>query len=306
LKVLIIGLGSIARKHIGVLKLLVPDCELYALRSNSSRPNLDEVISCFSLYEVPVDINFIIISNPTALHLETIKKVIHFGVPIFIEKPPIDSLDQVEELLSLINSSGVQTYTAFNLRFNPIIKWLKENIRDYRVIEVNAYCGSYLPSWRPNQDYKTVYSAREELGGGVHLDLTHEIDYLIYIFGRPNKFKSIRRKISDLEINSIDSAKYWMEYTFFTTNLVLNYFRRDSKRVIEIVTDTITLECDLLKNQITELVSNEIIYKPDPISSDHTYLMQMIYFLECLKLGLKPMNDLAESIKTMEVCLKQD
>lgn len=303
MKVLLIGLGSIARKHIAALKTLEPDTEIYALRSNQSSPKVEGVISCYSLSEVPSDLRFIIISNPTSLHLKTIKEVVHFGVPLFIEKPPIDNLNDANEILQLLDKLNVPTYTAFNLRFHPVVQWLKENLSSYKVIEVNSYCGSYLPDWRPTQDYRKVYSAREELGGGVHLDLTHEIDYLLWIFGSPKSTQSMRRRVSDLEINSIDCAKYWLEYEYFTVSLNLNYYRRDSKRVIEIVTNQTTLEFDLISNKVTDLPTGKVVFESKSFTSIDTYKKQMNYFIDCIKSKTQPMNSLSESIRTMEVCL---
>lgn len=304
MKILIIGLGSIALKHIVAIKTLEPDAEIYALRSNQSGSEVEGVISCYTLSEVPPEIRFIIISNPTSLHLQTIKDIAHYGLPLFIEKPPIDNLEDANEILELVDKLNLPTYIAFNLRFHPIVQWLKNNIDTYRVIEVNAYCGSYLPDWRPNQDYREVYSAHEEFGGGVHLDLTHEIDYLLWIFGSPKSTKSIRRRLSDLEINSIDCAKYWMEYECFTVSLSLNYFRRDSKRIIEIVTNQTTLECDILSNKVTDLRTSEVIFESKSFSSIDTYKKQMNYFIDCITSKTQPMNSLLESIRTMEVCLK--
>jgi predicted dehydrogenase len=304
LKVLIIGLGSIAHKHIDALKSVEPDCDIYALRSTQSSSIIEGVINCYSLKEVPSDLGFIIISNPTSLHLKTIKEVVPFGVPLFIEKPPIDNLEDAKEVFQLVDELDLPTYTAFNLRFHPVVQWLKDNIDSHRVIEINTYCGSYLPDWRPNQDYRKVYSAREELGGGVHLDLTHEIDYMIWILGYPLSAKSIKRKLSDLEINSVDSAKYWMEYESFTTSLTLNYFRRDSKRVIEVVTSETTLECDLLSNDVTDLRTGKVVFESKAFMSSDTYEKQMNYFINCIQSENQPMNSLSESIRTMEVCLK--
>ena len=304
MKVLIIGLGSIAHKHIAALRSLEPDSEIYALRSNHSSSKVERVISCFSLNEVPLDIRFIIVSNPTSMHLQTIKDISHFGVPLFIEKPPIDSLNQANELTKLVRRLEISTYTAFNLRFHPALQWLKKNIENYRVIEVNTYCGSFLPDWRPDKDYRKVYSAQKELGGGVHLDLTHEIDYLLWIFGSPVDSKATKRKISDLAIDSVDSAKYWLEYEFFTVNLILNYYRKDSKRLIEIVTDQTSLECDLLANRITDLLSGEILFESGNFTSFDTYKKQMKYFLDCIERKIQPMNSILESLRTMEVCFR--
>ena len=303
MKVLIIGLGSIAIKHITALRNLYPDCEIHALRYSKSSPVIEGIRSCYTLNEVPLDIKFILISNPTSLHLKTIKEVSHFGVPLFIEKPPVDSLYQMSELVKLIETLDVPTYTAFNLRFHPVVQWLKNNIDYYNVLEVNTYCGSYLPDWRPDKDYRKIYSSQKDLGGGVHLDLTHEIDFLLWIFGDPMSTMSSRRKISNLEIDSVDSAKYWLEYENFTISLTLNYFRRDSKRHIEIVTNQTTLECDLISNKITDLRKGQVVFESRVCSSLDTYTDQMKYFIDCVKTKTQPMNNLLESMRTMEVCL---
>jgi predicted dehydrogenase len=303
LKVLIIGLGSIAKKHIAALRSLNRDCEIYALRSSKSSQVIEGVRSCYTLEEVPLGLSFILISNPTSLHLKTIKEVSHFGVPLFIEKPPIDSVYQIRELAELIKTLDMPTYTAFNLRFHPVVQWLKDNIESHNVIEVNAYCGSYLPDWRPNKDYRKIYSAQKNLGGGVHLDLTHEIDFLLWIFGDPMSTMSTRRKISNLEIDSVDSAKYWLEYENFTISLTLNYFRRDSKRNVEIVTNQTTLECDLILNKITDLGKGQVIFESREFSSLDTYIEQMKYFIDCVETRTESMNTLLESMRTMEVCL---
>ena len=303
MKILIIGLGSIAQKHITALRKLYPNCEIHAMRSSKSSPLIEGINSCYSLNQLPIDLKFVIISNPTSLHLKTIQAVSHLGVPLFIEKPPVDSLIQVNELQKLINSLEIPTYTAFNLRFHPVVQWLKENIGSHKIIEVNCYCGSYLPDWRPDKDYRKIYSAQKKHGGGVHLDLTHEIDYLLWVFGNPISTTARRRKISNLQIDSVDSAKYWMEYQNYTINLNLNYFRRDAKRCIEIVTNQTTLECDLISNNITDLQKGQVIFESKEFSIFDTYIYQMEYFINCIETNSIPMNNLRESIRTMEVCL---
>jgi predicted dehydrogenase len=196
MKVLIIGLGSIAKKHINALKIIDIHTGIYALRSDKEAKVCQGVTNIFSWEDIPKDINFVIISNPTSEHYKSIKQSIQLCVPLFIEKPPVMKLNDADELIKLIKGNNIRTYVAFNLRFHPVIQWLKNNLPLNKVIEVQSYCGSYLPDWRPEKDYRQVYSSQKKLGGGVHLDLLHELDYIRWIFGEPDRTISFKRLIT--------------------------------------------------------------------------------------------------------------
>lgn len=301
MKVLIIGLGSIAYKHINALLRLHPDTELIGLRSGNSSNEHNQLKSIYSVDDIPSDIDFIIISNPTSEHYNAIKRVIFLNKPLFIEKPPLLDIKQADEISSLIENSGIKTYTAFNFRFHPAIVWLKNNIDNYRVLEVQAYCGSYLPDWRPNVDYKQVYSAKKELGGGVNLDLIHELDYLIWLFGRPQHSTVFSNRVSDLEINSFDFAHYFLKYKNMVASITLNYFRKDPKRQVEIVTDTGTLSINLLLSEIRD-DTGKILFKDNSPISD-TYTSQMSYFIDNLKNEEPFMNSVSEASITLNYAL---
>lgn len=302
MKVLIVGLGSIARKHIQALKVCAPEAEIYALRSSEVVNSYGKVINVFKWEEVPREIDFIIISNPTSEHYDAIKRAIVFGVPIFIEKPPFSKLEGAETIINEINQKGIRTYTAFNLRFHPVIKWLKQNLQNYKVYEVEAYCGSYLPDWRPNTDYSRSYSAQESLGGGVHLDLIHEMDYILWLFGMPAHNQSSIRKVSNLNINSVDVAHYILEYPNMNASIRLNYLRKDPKRTIEIVSTKTTIIADLLKGTVRDCSNDDIIFQSEFNVLD-TYQEQMQYFIENLSIKEPYMNDIMESYETLSLSL---
>ena len=188
MKVLIIGLGSIALKHIKALQELYPSVVIYALRRKGEpSKEIKGVIEVFDISEIKVDtLSFILISNPTAVHYETIKEVMVYKKPLFIEKPLFETLsNEANDLVMEIERQGIPTYVACNLRFLESIAKIRELLVGKRVNEVNVYCGSYLPDWRPNIDFRKVYSANKEMGGGVHIDLIHELDYVYWLFGAP-------------------------------------------------------------------------------------------------------------------------
>jgi predicted dehydrogenase len=301
MKVLIVGLGSIGQKHIKALRQIHPDVEIFALRSSKLGAAVNGVCSIYAWEEAPKDLKFVIISNPTSEHKNTICHAVNLGIPIFLEKPPFMSLDGINEILLLVDQNGIPTYTAFNLRFYPVIQWLKDNLPVEKVLEVQAYCGSYLPDWRKEQDYRKNYSSIKGMGGGVHLDLIHELDYLVWIFGMPASIDSFLSKISELEISSIDSAHYWLAYNHMNVSIILNYFRRDPKRSLEIVMIDDTWNVNLLIGVISNSKGG-IVFSTDYKIVD-SYVDQLKYFLECIDQKKALMNNLNESVQTLKLCL---
>ena len=301
MNVVLIGLGSIGRKHIQALRTIAPSSKVSALRSSTSSGSDEGIDNIYSWEDVPADTDFFVVSNPTNMHLDTLQKLAAFGKPVFIEKPALMSLDGADDLIDVYKAKNILTYTACNLRFHPVIGWAKKNLKDLNIYEVSAYSGSYLPDWRKNIDYRQNYSAITAQGGGVHLDLIHEIDYLIYLFGVPEKSQHQLRKISSLEIDSIDSAMYWLSYPKFTAIVTLNYFRRQPKRVVEIVTDTDVLTLDIMNSKV-ENSAGELLFS-DSGGVLKTYEYQMQYFIDAIKEGYTPMNTLEEAINTLRISL---
>ena len=304
MKVLIIGLGSIAQKHIEAIKKINQSAIIYALRSSNDAKSSKDIIDLYNIVDLPNDIDFILISNPTSLHAETILNVIDLQKPLFIEKPVFDSIINKEEIVQLIGQKNIKTYVGCNLRFHPAINFIKNyvNSRNSKINEVSIYCGSYLPNWRPLQEYTKSYSSNKQLGGGVHLDLIHELDYAIWIFGKPINYNSIKRKVSNLLIDSIDYTNYNLTYSDFNVSITLNYYRSKPKRQVEIVLENEILICDLLTSTIVN-GENNIIFNDDDFSFSKTYLNQMDYFINNLKNDNIYMNNIQESFEILKIAL---
>ncbi|MDE6340672.1 MAG: Gfo/Idh/MocA family oxidoreductase, partial [Muribaculaceae bacterium] len=220
MNILIVGLGSIAKKHIAAIRGLVPEASIFALRSSRYAEEIDGIVNLYSLENIGIGFDFAIISNPTSMHAETINELVGLKIPLFIEKPVFGELDH-EDIIEKVNSAGVLNYVACNMRFLESVRFLHDYIKTHpekRVNEVNVYCGSYLPDWRPGIDYRKCYSAIPELGGGVNIDLIHEIDYIYWIFGRPEESIRICRNVSSLGIRADDYANYVLMYPEFAAS----------------------------------------------------------------------------------------
>jgi predicted dehydrogenase len=300
MKVLIVGLGSIAQKHIKALKKILPNVEIYALRSSINANCYDDIKNVFDLTELDsLNVDFAIVSNPTAFHKETILKLIPYKIPLFIEKPVFSDLE-IEPLLNEVKINKLITYVACNLRFLDSIRFVKDYIVNKRVNEVNIYCGSYLPDWRPGVDFRKVYSANKDMGGGVHLDLIHEIDYMFWLFGAPLNVVSTITNTSTLEITAFDYANYLFGYPDFHVSTILNYYRKDTKRCLEILLDEGTLAVNLLTNRVT-FKGTEIFSSNKTIAN--TYEDQLRFFIEeVLEKGVG-FNTIYEAVEILKLCI---
>lgn len=261
LKACFIGIGSIARRHIRNLRCICKDNGI-GLTIDAFRRSPDQVEGVDQVYtresDIPLDYDAIFITNPTDQHLEALKTFHEHGKHFFIEKPVV-SKAQIDKAKQYRLKPDSVYYVAAPLRYNAVIQWVKDNVDPNDVISVRSISSSYLPDWRPDQDYRQTYSAHKDMGGGVSIDLIHEWDYLTYLFGWPKRVSSMMGKKSSLEIDSEDYAIYIAEFANMIAELHLDYFGRKTIREIELFTKTDTILGDIANNKVTRLRENQVI-----------------------------------------------
>ena len=267
-KIAICGLGSIAKRHLKNVSTYLASqgdtCMVDLYRSSLGSPLPEELKSLVSeafLYadDIPADklYDVVFVTNPTSMHYETVMRFAPHTKSFFIEKPIFDSIDINKQIFKVIESKP--TYVACPLRYNAVLQYMKENINSEDVICARAMSSSYLPDWRPGQDYRKTYSAHKDLGGGVSIDLIHEWDYLTWLFGMPTECHSMINKVSNLEIDSDDLAIYIGKNGKTTFELHLDYFGRQTQRTLDLFMVDDTIHCDLIAGKVNYLKSGKTI-----------------------------------------------
>jgi len=305
LTLLFFGLGSIGKKHAKIIEDNF-NFNLYAYRTRKGQEKNDFKIKEFDSLEdafsTEPDVAFI--TNPTNLHIKTALECVKRDIDLFIEKPISHSLENVDELKNEIQKRKIFTYVAYNLRFHPVIQDLKKYIsKEEKPIYFTVKCSSYLPDWRPKQDYSKSYSAKKELGGGVILDLSHEFDYIRWLFGEIKQIDGYCEKISNLKIYSEDLLEAQITCDpDVKGNLHLDYFSYKNERKIQIYYDDKYIEGDLIKNTIKIIYKNrkeKITNYPGNIND--TYKKQLEYFFaQYNDKNYNIMNNFLEAIKTFK------
>jgi predicted dehydrogenase len=219
MKFLIAGLGSIGRRHFRNL-IALGQKDIVLLRSHRATLPDDELNG----YPVETDLQealkkhkpqAVIVSNPTAIHLDVAIPAAEAGCAILLEKPISDSAKRLDVLQAAVNASGSKVLVAFQFRFHPGLMRAKQLISDGqigRVISAHVHFGEYLPAWHPWEDYRQSYAARADLGGGVVLTQCHSLDYLPWLVGKVDSAWGFTAKLSDLEVDVEDTAKIGLRF----------------------------------------------------------------------------------------------
>jgi predicted dehydrogenase len=318
MNVLVIGYGSIGKRHVdNLLKMKEIDqvtvCSSH-LDSFQNRPEKERLKLVRSLDELsPMtskerQFNFAIIANETYKHIETANVLANYGIHLFIEKAISDSVTKAISLKKIAEKSNIKILIAYNFRYLGVIQYIKNQINSGNIGKLyfaEIEVGQYLPSWRPLSDYRESYSARKEQGGGAALDLSHEIDYMRYLFGDPVSWKIMKSKVSDLDINSEDIFKGIYRFSNgFLCSVHTDYLRHNKKRGINIVGSKGTLESDFIKKYIKmQKNSGEISLIEDEhlFDIDESYKSELNHFIECIEKDKTPQITLDDGIEVLKL-----
>jgi len=263
MRALVIGYGSIGKRHVKILNEMSHAVKVVTRTLPTSADSYDSIKTALDEFNP----NYIVIAVETHRHYPVVCELakLNFKGKVLIEKPLFVSNQEFP------HNSFQKIGIAYNLRFHPIIKLFKEilkvNIKE-KVISANFYVGSFLPQWRASRDYSKTYSASKHKGGGVLRDLSHELDLVIYLFGYVNFLTALGGKFGNLEIDSDDSFTLLMETKKCPCVVVsMGYNDRLPLRRIIVTTDSRTIILDLNNYTIN---SNGKLYEV-PENYDSSY-----------------------------------
>jgi predicted dehydrogenase len=303
IQLLFVGYGSIAKQHINSIiticeeRGLVPSFDLVRVKRNSiiDSNHLRYLGKIFSKYPKK-KYDSVFITNPTNMHYDSLVKTIELSNYFFIEKPIFDFNSY--DLSFMNNYNNKIIYVACPLRHTTMYKKIKEFSTNNLILSAQVICSSYLPEWREDQDYKNSYSSDSLRGGGVDLDLIHEWDYVVDLFGVPLETKQFKQKVSKLTINSVDIAIYIARYKDKLVEIHLDYFGRKNIRNIRLFTNESTFLFDFLNGEIT----NETIGKTEYILDNKEQVNELIYFLDLMNnTKLSNINTIENSLLVLNV-----
>ncbi|MGE3539057.1 MAG: Gfo/Idh/MocA family protein [Candidatus Tectimicrobiota bacterium] len=310
-RILIAGLGSIGRRHLDNLRQLgIHDIVLYRTRPEALPEAAAVPVYTDLMQALATRPDMVIVSNPTAYHLQIALPAARAGCPLFIEKPLSHTWEGVEELLAVIQEQSLLSMVGFDLRFDPGLCRIKdlletESIGTVRAIQ--AQVGQYLPDWRPAQDYRHSMSARLNQGGGVILDLTHELDYVSWLLGPVAQLSCFAGHVSDLDIETEDTAAILLQFTSGAIGTVhLDYLQRTPSRTCRIIGEEGTILWDYFAQSVQwyEVRKNlwqEFTYPA--FQRNDRFVAEMRHVLGCLHGQEQPKVDVMTGSQVLKLAL---
>jgi predicted dehydrogenase len=314
MKILIVGFGSIGRRHFrNLLHLGVHD--FVFLRSGRSTLPDDEIA------DFPVETNIksalahqpdaVVISTPTALHLDVAIPAAENGCHLFIEKPISHTMDRVDLLEKIVDQNHIRVLVGFHYRFHPGLQKVKDLITDQivgRSLSVRVHWGEYLPNWHPWEDYRTGYSARSDLGGGVILTLCHPLDYLRWMLGEVEAVWAFSDQLSDLALKVEDTAEIGLRFQNRVVGSVhLDYSQRPSSHRLEIIGTHGTIQWENTKNSIRyfSVEADSWIEEATakPIERNDIFLEEMRHFLAVIQGKEQSICSLQDGTSALQLAL---
>jgi predicted dehydrogenase len=251
MRILIVGLGSVGRRHLRNL-LALGQTDLVLLRSGKSTLPEEDLQGYPVVRDVEAALctrpQAAVIATPTSLHLQPAIPLARAGVHLLLEKPVSHSLEGVQGLRDAAAQGGAQVMVAYMYRQHPGLQavrgWLAEGTIG-RPLVAQAHYGDYLPGWHPWEDYRTSYSARSDLGGGVVLTLCHPLDYLLWLLGDVDQVSAMTASTAGFGIDVEDSAQAAVRFASGALGDVhLNYVQRPASHHLTILGTEGTLTWD--------------------------------------------------------------
>lgn len=301
MKILIVGLGSIGKRHAACLQQM-GGIEIAVLRT--AKGTLKDKSEFTEFYSIDAALAYepdgVIIANPTSLHVLSALPFLQQGIKILVEKPIADTAADAEQLEAYSDILRV----AYCVRFLPLTNVIKAIAGKERIFKLSFKRSYYLPKWHPYADYRTEYTAKKELGGGVIRTLSHEIDLMLYLFGAPVSTVGVTDKISLLEIDTDDFAFFTCKTSNAARiNFELDFLSPKNVNIGELITDKGKYAWDMSELLFTpyEETIPVKLHGPELFDIDAMYIGQLKDFIDFIQNGNSVNATYADAKKVLEI-----
>ena len=315
MKILVIGCGSIGKRHIKNVKALLQESG-EVIVYDASKEALEFVKKEYGVRTVDnldqalEEADGVFICTPNHLHASQALQAVKKGCHVFVEKPLAHTMEHVEELLYIAKEKGLTVTCGYMLRFYEPLQKVKELLitgtigKLYGAIVQGGY---YLPDWRPTQDYRKNYGAIKAQGGGVILDCIHEIDYAYWLLGEAAEVFCYAGKQSNLEMDTEDYATIAIRLkNGIILHVHLDYLQRSYSRSCKIIGEKGTIIWNFNNHKVKVFDAekkNWNVSTKENFDFNTVYQEEERHFLDCVAGKALPRVTGEEAKHGLKICL---
>jgi len=306
----IVGLGSIGRRHLRLLHEMHPALEITLVRSGKGQPCPEVNLAQREVYSmaeaIEAGVQAAVISSPSPYHVSQAIELIKAGVHLIVEKPLSHNFQNVKQLQKLAKKKKVVILVGYVLRHDPAANYFEKLLNSGvtgQHLHANIECGSYLPDWRPEQDYRKTVSASKILGGGVLLELSHELDYAQWFFGSIVSVQAFIQNSGTLEVDVEDTAQLLLVSNNNVPIFIhLDFNRRHPARCCVVRGTAGEMNWDVITKEVRwSSAKDGDKTKSFHYDRDEIYQTQLQHFLSCIEQGIQPAVTLTDGVQTLKI-----
>lgn len=299
---LIVGYSNISKKHINLLRKKKIKC--YLISKHAKKNYSYKLIKQKQAKKIVFDLIFL--CCPASERMYYFYYFQNNARKFFLEKPLADRYLKIKKY-KFSNKLKQKIYVGYVFRHNKLLIKLKKLMQkktNGKLISSEVVSKSYLPDWRKHIDYKKSVSALKSKGGGVLLELSHEIDILYFLF---DDFKIVKSNIYNSKTLGIDVEERVDIVAKLKNNspvnLILNFNSQITKRNIIINFEYISYDLDLINNTIFEIKKNQLKKYFMKNQLKNMFANQINYFLN-EKYFIGSFDDSVNVLKKVEILKK--
>lgn len=316
LKVLVVGGGSVGKRHLGnLLGLGVTQVAVVDPRQDRREELQDHYgdIKTFKTEESAYEAekyDVAVICNPPAFHIESGHKALANDAHILMEKSISHQVEGVEEFLKAADEAKKFVGVCYMYRFFDTLKHIKEMLEKGmlgKVFSVQMTFSEYLPDWHPWEKPADWYAGNKSQGGSELLDENHTVDWARWFFGEISEVTGHVVRAAEVTVDSDDFA----EFTCYHESGVVSQIHQDAfgrkpRKDMWIMGEKGTIFWDSYMggNSVEwhEGGSDKVEVFKGGTSRDDAFVELLYDFLVSVESGKQPVINGWDALKTLKVC----
>jgi len=311
MKIAILGLGSIGRRHLGNFRVAGAEtltaCDAAPAQRDAAATDFPFATIAATAEAALDGVDGAVICTPPESHIALGRTAAERGAHLMVEKPFAQSVDGVEELLKLCDAKRLKVLTAYNWRYWPPMLLVEKLLKEGRIGALRAARTEYayhLTTRYPGKDYRKFYMADAKQGGGCVLDESHAIDYMRWLCGEITEVSAVVDHVSSLEITTDDVADLTVRFASGTVgNIHMNLFAWNVHSHFELMGEEGVIQWRRFENEIRlfDPRTNRWEIYPFSCQLNEMYIEEAKHFLACIRGEATPACDGWDGLKTMRV-----